>query len=201
MRVLFIGNSHTYFNDMPHIFKLICQENDIPMEVTMLAHGYKGLDFHQKEPEVKFNILYGNYDWVVLQHLQAGFDEKVLGSSVEEIKKIIDRAGAKTLLYMPWTIKSEEEKQPAMSAAYLNLGKKLGIPVAPVGIVWWSFKKNHPTEELYFKDDKHASPVGSTLAAYTIFNTIFNKKACTKTPLCIDMVNEIDKVTKNNTML
>lgn len=196
MRVLFIGNSHTYFNDMPHIFKLICQENNISMEVTMLAHGYKGLDFHQKEPEVKFNILYGNYDYVVLQHLQAGFDEKVLGSSVEAIKKLIDRAGAKAVLYMPWTIKSEEEKQPLMSEAYLKLGKKLGIPVAPVGIVWWNFKKLYPKEELYFKDDKHASPVGSTLAAYTIFHTIFGRKACTKTPLCIDMVDEIEKVMK-----
>ena len=39
MRVLFIGNSHTYFNDMPHIFKQVCQENNIDMEVTMLARG------------------------------------------------------------------------------------------------------------------------------------------------------------------
>ena len=46
MRVLFIGNSHTYFNDMPHIFKQVCQENNIDMEVTMLARGYKGLDYH-----------------------------------------------------------------------------------------------------------------------------------------------------------
>ena len=43
MKVLFIGNSHTYFNDMPYIFKLICQENNIDVDVTMLAHGYKGL--------------------------------------------------------------------------------------------------------------------------------------------------------------
>lgn len=197
MRVLFIGNSHTYFNDMPHIFKLICQENDIPMEVTMLAHGYKGLDFHQKEPEVRFNILYGDYDYVVLQHLQSGFDEKVLNTSVEAIKKIIDMAGAKTVLYMPWTIKSEEDKQEAMSDAYLNLGKRLNIPVAPVGLVWWKFKKSHPEVELYFKDDKHASPTGSTLAAYTIFNCIFGKRARTKNPLYIDMENEIENVIEN----
>ncbi len=45
MRVLFIGNSHTYYNDMPHLFAQICQEKGIDTEVTMLAHGGKGWDF------------------------------------------------------------------------------------------------------------------------------------------------------------
>ena len=69
MRVLFIGNSHTYYNDLPERFRQICVSEGVPVEVTMLAHGGKGLDFHRNEPEVRFNILYGNYDWVVLQHL------------------------------------------------------------------------------------------------------------------------------------
>lgn len=194
MRVLFIGNSHTYFNDMPHIFKMICKENNIAMEVTMIAHGYKGLDFHKDEPEVRFNILYGDYDYVVLQHLQSGFDEKVLGTSVEAINKFIKMAGSKAVLYMPWTLKGEEDKQKAMSDAYLNLGLKLNIAVAPVGIIWWNFKKKHPEIELYFKDNKHASEAGSTLAAYTIFNTIFNKKASCKTEVCIDMADKAYKV-------
>ena len=194
MRVLFIGNSHTYFNDMPHIFKMICQENNIDMEVTMIAHGYKGLDFHKNEPEVRFNILYGNYDYVILQHLQTGFDENVLNTSVEAINQFIKMANSKAVLYMPWTIKGEEEKQKYMSDAYLNLGKRLNISVAPVGIVWWSFKKDHPEVELYFKDDKHASEMGSTLAAYTIFNTIFNKKASCQTELCMDMAEKAQKI-------
>ena len=29
MRVLFIGNSHTYYNDMPHLFAQICREKGI----------------------------------------------------------------------------------------------------------------------------------------------------------------------------
>ena len=194
MRILFIGNSHTYFNDMPHIFKMICQENNIDTEVTMIAHGYKGLDFHKDEPEVRFNIFYGNYDYVVLQHLQNGFDEKVLRSSVEAINKFIKMADSKAILYMPWTIKKEENKQKAMSEAYLNLGLKLNIAVAPVGIVWWNFKKKYSEIELYFNDNEHASEMGSTLAAYTIFNTIFNKKAACKTEICVDMVDETYKV-------
>ena len=59
MKVLFIGNSHTYFNDMPHLFAEICRENHAEVEVTMLAHGGRGWDFHLEEPEVQFNIRYG----------------------------------------------------------------------------------------------------------------------------------------------
>lgn len=194
MKVLFIGNSHTYFNDMPYIFKLICQENNIDVDVTMLAHGYKGLDFHKKEPEVRFNILYGGYDYIVLQDLQGGFDEKSLNSSVDTIKTYIDKTDSKLVLYMPWTIKSEREKQQQMADAYINLAKRLSVLVAPVGLVWWEFKDIHPEIELYFKDDKHASQIGSTLVAYTIYRTIFNKVANTKNDLYLSMNEKIQNI-------
>ena len=48
MKFLFIGNSHTFRNDMPHIFQMICEKNGIDAQVTMLAHGGKTLAFHQE---------------------------------------------------------------------------------------------------------------------------------------------------------
>ena len=180
MRVLFIGNSHTYFNDMPYIFKQICQENNIDVEVTMLARGYKGLDYHCKEPQTRFNILYGNYDVVVLQHLQSGFDKEVLYNSTKKLKEWINISGAKPILYITWTLKSERDKQWILTDGYKEVGEKLGIDVSPVGEVWWRYFDKYQEDNLYFKDDKHASPLGSTLAAYTIFSTIFGKKAKTR---------------------
>lgn len=190
MRILFIGNSHTYFNDMPHIFKQICQENNKDMEVTMLARGYKGLDYHVKEPQTRFNILYGNYDYIILQHLQSGFNKDILNNSVGELLKWINMSGAEAILYMTWSMKEEREKQNELSEGYREVGKKLKIKVAPVGEIWWKFYDRYPNEVLYFKDDKHASPLGSTLAAYVIYNTIFEKKAETKIPL-YQAINEL----------
>lgn len=177
MKVLFIGNSHTFFNDLPYLFKQICSENNIDVDVTMLARGYKGLDYHSKEPETRFNILYGNYDIVVLQHLQSGFDKDVLYTSVKKIKEFINMSGAKPFLYMTWTLKNERDKQIELSEGYREVGEKLGIDVANVGEVWWRYFDKYPEEELYYQDDKHASKLGSTLAAYVIYNTIFNRKA------------------------
>lgn len=184
MKVLFIGNSHTYFNDMPYIFKQICQENSIDVEVTMLARGYKGLDYHCKEPQTRFNILYGNYDYIVLQHLQSGFSKEVLYNSTKMLKEWINISGATPILYMTWSMKAEREKQKELSEGYKEVGEKLGITVAPVGEVWWRYFDSYPEDILYFKDDKHASKLGSTLAAYTIFSTIFCEKAKTRDEIC-----------------
>ena len=45
MRTLFIGNSHTFYNDMPNILKEICKENGIDMQVAMLTKGGMGFVF------------------------------------------------------------------------------------------------------------------------------------------------------------
>ena len=46
MRTLFLGNSHTYYNDMPEIMRDICIEHGIDMQVTILTKGGMGLDYH-----------------------------------------------------------------------------------------------------------------------------------------------------------
>ena len=66
LRILFIGNSHTYFNDMPIMVARRFREDGYDCEVTMIAHGGWFLEQHAQEPEVRFNILYVHYDYVVL---------------------------------------------------------------------------------------------------------------------------------------
>lgn len=193
MKILFIGNSHTYFNDMPNIFKNLCRENNIKAEVTMLARGYKGLDYHCKEPQTRFNILYGDYDYVVLQHLQSGFDKDILLQSAEKLKKFIIEGKSTGIFYMPWTLKNEREKQEYMTSGYFEAGKKLDMRVAPAGVIWWKYFDKFPKKNLYFTDDKHPSELGSALAAITIFHTIFNKTPDTNNPdykdIC-DIINQ-----------
>lgn len=53
MRTLYIGNSHTYFNDMPKIFADICRENGVDMQVTMLTQGGMGLDYHADNSDIR----------------------------------------------------------------------------------------------------------------------------------------------------
>ena len=175
MKVLFIGNSHTYFNDMPQLFAGLCRKKGINTEVTMLAHGGKGWDFHLEEPEVRFNIFHGGYDAVILQHTAHPMgDLSVMEKCGRKLIKWVQEAGARPVLYMTWTSKADgEAAQPSMSNAYRKLQEITGCELAPVGEKWWAYHQAHPEVELYAPDGQHASLAGSTLAASVIADTLF----------------------------
>lgn len=40
LRILFIGNSHTYYNDMPNMVAEKSRKEGYDCEVTMIAHGW-----------------------------------------------------------------------------------------------------------------------------------------------------------------
>ncbi len=173
MRTLFIGNSHTYFNDMPKIFRDICEENGYAMDVTMLTKGGMGLPYHVENEQTRFNILYGRYDFIILQHVAHPMGEfEDMEKAADTIMEWIRQTDAVPCYYMTWTKKGDEEGQPEMSRRYRVLGEKHKCLVAPVGENWWKHIHEHPEDELYFKDGRHASKEGSLLAARTIFDTL-----------------------------
>lgn len=175
MRILFIGNSHTYVNDLPLLVKQILQANGVVCEVTMLSHPGMGLDYHLGQPEVRFNILFGNYDYIVLQHDAHPFrGEEILVSCVKGICEIISKTDAKTILYMTWTQKNNPVGQAVMSEAYRTAARETGSMLAPVGLAWQLFQAEQSGCELYGADGEHASEQGSLLAAYTIAAKILN---------------------------
>ena len=57
LRILFVGNSHTYYNDMPHLVQLRAEKEGFACQVTMIAHGGWYLSQHAEEPDVRFNIV------------------------------------------------------------------------------------------------------------------------------------------------
>ena len=173
LRTLFIGNSHTYFNDMPKIFQDICTENGIDMQVTMLTKGGMGLDYHAKNEQTRFNILYGDYDFVILQHVAHPMgDYEVMEEAADQIMEWIRQTKAEGCYLMTWTEKDNESFQTEMSARYRKLAKKHGCLLAPVGEVWWDTLRTDPSAGLYAEDGRHASVKGSRLAAETIFKTL-----------------------------
>ena len=174
MKTLFIGNSHTYVNDLPELFREICQEHGIPMEVTMLCRGGIGFEDHAQEPQTRFNILFGGYDYVVLQHRAHPMgDLEQMHQGAETILGWVRQAGSTPVFYQTWAAKGNETYQSTMSGIYESLGKEFGVPVAPVGDRWLAFRREHPEAELYVPDGEHASPEGSKLAAQVLFETIF----------------------------
>ena len=87
MRVLFIGNSHTFFNDMPQTFKLLAESAGIPTEVSMIAHGGRPLSWHLQEMvEIRFALLYGK----VIDHREAALIADALKNELCDAERAID---------------------------------------------------------------------------------------------------------------
>ena len=169
MRVLFVGNSHTYFNDMPAQFARMCREmcGEKP-EIQMLAYSGRSLHWHREEYfSLRFALLHGGFDYCVLQQQAHPFPgEEATESALKEILPLCEKAGTKPVLFMTWAEKAKPENADAMSRCYRRLAEKYGALLAPVGEL---FERFRGTEiELYWKDGEHASPYGSYLTAATL---------------------------------
>src|SRR4051812_9940002 len=68
LRVLFIGNSFTYFNDTPRLFQALVEASqpDIKVETQLIASGGAALEDHWDQGDVK-TIATGDWDFVALQ--------------------------------------------------------------------------------------------------------------------------------------
>ena len=174
MKVLFVGNSHTYFNTLPYMVSSLAKSKGLDIDFTMLVKGGQTLDGHLRGSQLLPNIHYGNYDLVILQDAATMF----LGAEnydfvVAKIKTEIDKTKAKTALYMPWASRGCDERHQLLIECAEKQAKKHSIPAAIVGLPWTRVLKEHPEIELYYDDNKHASGAGSYLAACVILKSIF----------------------------
>ena len=163
LNILFIGNSHTYYNDMPLMVLQRANEAGYDCRVTMISHGGWYLAQHAEEPDVRFNILYGNYDYVVLQE-----------HAHPKLNEMIRQAGSMPVIYACWAKKEEPEKQEYMNQVHRRVADEIGALLAPVGENWWPYMKSWPDLEMYAGDGAHASPAGSDFAAKHIWEAIHN---------------------------
>ena len=175
LRILFIGNSHTYMNDLPAWVKTIAREEGYSCDVTMLAHGGWYLSEHVKEPQTKFNVLYGDYDFIVLQEHSHPFDRiDDYRSAVKTISFWADKKGSRIVIFGTWARKDDIASQDYMNKINRDIANENGAILAPVGERWWSYKDVRPDIELYDEDGAHASCSGTEFAAKIIWASIEN---------------------------
>lgn len=168
MRVLFVGNSHTYFHDMPYTFARMCEQltGNRP-EVTMLAYSNKDLQWHREEYfSLRFALLYGNYDYCVLQQQAHPFpEEEMTIRSLQRICELCKKTNTTPVLYMTWAMREEPENLMIMSRFYHNLSIQWNMKMVPVGDLFGMVQKSNPEIDLFWSDGAHASSYGDYLIA------------------------------------
>lgn len=167
LKVLFIGNSYTFYNDLPKLVADLAAARGVTIELERVTKGGATLEYHWDTGKAAKVIESGKFDYVVLQEnsLRPLNDQPKMADSVRKFAEVVKRSGAKLVLYMTWSRKKTPETQAALSKAYQSLGKELGAVVVPVGRAWQSFRKEHERPELYTGDGSHPTLAGSYLAA------------------------------------
>lgn len=188
LRILFIGNSYTYFNHLPEILaKLARAGNQGDVETRMVAPGGWRLKDHWEKGEALAALHESKWDYVVLQEQStlgtnyyldgliriAG--DQVFRPYAERWISEIRKAGAVPMLYLTWARRATPEDQAALSYAYLRAARDFSAQLAPVGIAWERLRTRQPALGLYFTDGSHPSPAGSYLAACTFYAAIFHR--------------------------
>lgn len=190
-RVLFIGNSYTFVNDLPGMFESMTAADDAPHVVSSLATAGATVADHVVDPQLA-SVLAEGWDVVVVQGQSVepiiaydAFEQGVL-----DLATSIDDAspGAELVLFETWARAdgspdlavigmSAEEMQQALTDGYANAALAVGAIVVPVGRSWANAATDAPEIELYADDGSHPSVAGSFLATCGFFGTLTGSPA------------------------
>lgn len=191
MKILFIGNSYTFFNDMPAMLEALALENGneiIQHSVTKGGrHLYENLqDGDAYGEKIKELITQNDYDVLILQEQSffaiVDFDKFVYG--VKALKELVK--AKRTILYSTWGRKTgspkleelgltSEEMTEKLTKAYISASSITNSEISPVGTAFLKIARAMPETDLYKPDLSHPSYIGSAVGAICHYRAIFGK--------------------------
>ena len=173
LRVLFIGNSHTFLNYMPQMLTELVRAagRGVVLHAEQSVGDGASLEWHWNHAATPEKIAARRWDYVVLQDRSAGplEDRESFERYGRLLEATIRAQGARTVFYMTWAKRARPETQALLSEAYGTIARELGALLAPVGSAWQRAQQLDPEILLHHADGRHANPAGSYLAACVFF--------------------------------
>lgn len=187
VRILFVGNSYTYYNNMPAIAAAIYEASGAGhMEVGMLVQAGQSLRdvAGPRLPELLRLMMGGRWDYVVLQEqstLGGGFrngmpvigDPAAFHDAVRALDREIRSAGGRTVLLVTWANAVAPEHQAAITDAYEAIGAETGATLVRAGPAWGRVLRDNPRIRLHQADGSHPNESGSYLTACVLLEELF----------------------------
>ena len=187
LRVLFIGNSYTYVNNLPELVTGLAESAHRSLETEMIVAPGATLQKHWEDGKAVQTIKRSRWDYVVLQEqstlglvFQGGppiNDPKTFHQYARLFNSEIKSAGARTIFLLTWARQNLPASQALLTSAYVTIARELDAIVTPVGIAWQTASKQKPSLALHQKDLSHPTPAGSYLAACVLYSTLYGKSA------------------------
>lgn len=183
MNILFIGNSFTYFNELPEILNSLSEAAGTDLHAERLTYGGYYLKWYTDPENPHGNeavplLKSRHFDYVVLQEQSKApaSDPETFAEGVAALMPYITESGAKPVFYKTWAYAREsakladsgmgyEEMLFKLTAAYNAQAEKYGAGSVPVGEKFFRVMEDHPMISLIKEDAFHPNLCGSYLAA------------------------------------
>lgn len=214
-KILFIGNSYTYVNDLPLLLSNVSQSAGDSLIYDSNCIGGYTLQLHSTNATSLQKINQGDFDYVVLQEQSQlpSFPISQVQSSVypyaQQLDSIIRATNSctETVFYMTWGRKNGDASNcpnwppvctysgmdSLLRLRYQNMANTNSALVSPVGAVWRYIRNNYANIELYNADESHPSLAGSYAAACTFYSILFRKD-----PSQISYISTLDSTDASN---
>lgn len=168
-KVLFVGNSFTFFWNMPQMVEAMAKDQGVNLESSQSTVGGSNLAQHwqaEKGTKTRKILEEEKFDYVVLQdHSMSTIDTpERFKTYAKKMIDLVKEKDSEPLLSMTWAYDSNPLMQENISSSYLKLGQETGVKVVPVGTIFMKAQQARPDLKMYF-DDKHPSSDGSYLIA------------------------------------
>lgn len=189
VRVLFIGNSYTYVNDLPGMFTELARAGGHTVKTGMAAEGGWTFSNHASSPETLDQLKSAKWDFVVLQEqsqIPAMQQSRTTGMypAARTLVRQIRAAQAVPIFFQTWAhrdgwpengLPGYEAMQSQIDTGYQQIAKELNVPIAPAGYAWFMAKRQNPQWNLWQDDGSHPNEQGTYLAACVFYAAVFRQ--------------------------
>ncbi|HYW10665.1 MAG TPA: SGNH/GDSL hydrolase family protein [Longimicrobium sp.] len=176
-RILFIGNSLTYFNGLPQMFAALADSaGQTPPRVEEVAYPDFGLQQHWEDGRAADAIRAGCWDVVVLQQGPSSLaDSRAnLLDYVGRYAQLIRERGGQTALFSVWPAAARQGDFDRAIESYALAAQAVDGVLLPAATAWLQAWAREPDLALY-ADGLHPTPQGSYLAAAVMVGRLYGQ--------------------------
>jgi len=197
--VLFVGNSYTFYNDLPNMVKQIALSFGDTLNYDQNTPGGATLQMHSTNTQTLSKIPQQQWDNVIIQcqSQRPSFSQTQVSNDVFPYAQILidsiesNSVCTEPIFFMTWGRKYGDQQncqfyppictyigmQQRLRESYLDMTFNHNATCSPVGMSWKESIAQDSALNLYSSDNSHPSIYGSYLAACTFYATIFKKSA------------------------
>jgi hypothetical protein len=177
VRVLFIGNSGTFYWDIPQTVAAFVNrgQDRFYVEAEALTSGGKTFRWHYEQPAVLEHLRNGEFDYVVLQDGSKGVIDRheEMDEFGGELIEAVRASGAEPILFAYYGPRDAPVENWQLAAErYLALGAKHKVAVVPAAMVLRKLIEAHPAHNFHDADRHHSGPHAAYAFACAFYSVL-----------------------------